>query len=130
MDRFASLYEISKRLLSEDESEKTAEILLRRVVEATNAERGFIVVRGGDSYVQKFDVDFDRKRVSKQQRRFSRSLVQQALQSREPIDSPNLRSDPRFVEAESVRELGDCSVLAAPLNHGGQTQGAVYLERR
>jgi transcriptional regulator with GAF, ATPase, and Fis domain len=129
MDLHGSLYEIAKLLLSEDDSQKTAEVLLRRVLGATGAERGFIVVREGDNYEQKFDVRFDRDRISAEERRFSRTLVRQAIQSQEPIYSPNLTADSRFSDMESVQWLEACSVLVAPLRYAGEVYGVVYLER-
>jgi transcriptional regulator with GAF, ATPase, and Fis domain len=130
MELYGALYEIAKMLLSEDDADKRAEILLSRVLEATEAERGFIVVREGDSYEQKFDIRFDRADVTAEERRFSRSLVRQAIEGQELIEATNLMEDPRFAPQASVQRLGPCSVLVAPLRHGGEVYGVVYLERR
>jgi transcriptional regulator with GAF, ATPase, and Fis domain len=129
MDVYAALFEIAKLLLSEDE-EKTAEILLRRVLEHTGAERGFIVVREDGKYTERSQVHFDRGARSKEERRCSRGLIRQAIESGEILYSPNLQQDPRFAALESVQSLGECAVLVAPLRHGGERYGAVYLDRR
>jgi Nif-specific regulatory protein/two-component system response regulator HydG len=130
MELNGALYDIAKLLLSEDDSDKTAELLLGRVLAATGAERGFIVVREGDSYEQKFDVRYNRDDVSTEERRFSRSLVRRAIESQELIDLPDVLADPRFAPEESVQRLGRCSVLAAPLRDRGEVYGVLYLERR
>jgi transcriptional regulator with GAF, ATPase, and Fis domain len=130
VDLYRSLFEMSKLLLSQEDGEKTAEVLLRRVLEATGAERGFIVVRQGETYEQKFDVRYDRAWASPEERRFSRSLVRQALETGAILDSPNLLEDPRFSGAESVQRLGPCAVLVVPLSHQGQVWGVVYLEKQ
>ncbi|WP_437996472.1 sigma 54-interacting transcriptional regulator [Sorangium sp. So ce185] len=129
MNNYAWLFEIAKGLLSESDA-NTPEVILRRVLAATGAERGFIVVREGDSYVQRFDVQFDRRSLSTEERRFSQSLVKQAIRTGEIIYSADLSHDQRFAELESIRLLGRTSVLVAPLRHAEGSEGAVYLERR
>ncbi|XYH94658.1 sigma-54 interaction domain-containing protein [Sorangium sp. So ce1128] len=129
MNNYAWLFEIAKGLLSESDA-NTPEVILRRVLEATGAERGFIVVREGESYEHRFDVQFDRHRISTEERRFSRSLVIQAIRTGEIIYSADLSHDSRFAELESIRLLGRTSVLVAPLRHAERVEGAVYLERR
>jgi transcriptional regulator with GAF, ATPase, and Fis domain len=130
MELQPALYDIAKLLLSENDSDRTAAILLGRVLEATGAERGFIVVRDGDSYEQRLDVRYDRNEITTEERRFSRSLVRRAIESQELLDSPDVLRDPRFEPQESVQRLGRCSVLVAPLRDGGQVYGVLYLERR
>ena len=80
MDLYRSLFDISRVLLAQADGGGTAEVLLRKVLESTEAERGFIVVREGASYEQKFDVRYDRVWSSPEERRFSRSLVREVLE--------------------------------------------------
>jgi transcriptional regulator with GAF, ATPase, and Fis domain len=129
VEPFESLYRISKLLLSEGE-EKTPEILLHRVLEATGAERGFIVLLENGKFVQKCQVRFDRAELSAEERRFSRTIVQEVLQTREILHSGNLEADGRFELVESVQQLGGASVVAAPLRHADEVYGAIYLEGR
>src|SRR5262245_54714986 len=121
------LLQIAKLLLSEDSSERTAEILLRRVLKATGAERGSIVVREGEDYAQKLELPAGREPRSKEARRFSRNLVRKAIETGEPIESANIVEDPRFAGLESVQVLGSRSVLAAPRRAAGAVYGVVYL---
>ena len=72
------LYEISKLLLAQEDAERAPEVLLRRIVELCGAETGFVVVREDGSYRQKFEVG-ERGRKSDQERRFSRTLVREAI---------------------------------------------------
>jgi transcriptional regulator with GAF, ATPase, and Fis domain len=130
VDLDATLVELARLLLSADDEDKTAEVLLGRVLELTGAERGFIVVRQDESYVQKLNIGFDRSRLSRAQRAFSRSIVRGAIESRQLVYSPDVLSDPRFAELESVQDLGCASVLAAPLHHADEVYGVIYLERR
>jgi hypothetical protein len=117
VDTYAALFEMARLLLAEDDADRTAELLFRRLLEITEATRGFIVVRSGDDYEEKFDVHFDRARISGAERRFSRTLVRQVIQSGQTIRSPDLVADPRFASMESAEAVGGCAVLVAPLPH-------------
>ncbi len=131
MENYEELYRISKILLSEQDDEQTAERLLRRVVDQTGAERAFIVVRDDQgSYEQKFGIGYDRDRVSAEERRFSRTLVREAIATKELIYLPNMAEDETLGGAASVMLMGECSILTAPLQHGGEVYGVVYLEVR
>ncbi|HVY49233.1 MAG TPA: sigma-54-dependent Fis family transcriptional regulator [Minicystis sp.] len=129
MDRYASLLEIAKLLLAADGETRAAQAILERVFALCDAERGFIVVRKGDGFDVALDIAFDRASVSKEERRFSRSLVRRALESRQAILSQSLADDPRFSEDESIARIGSRSVLVVPLSSGDETYGAVYLDR-
>src|SRR5262245_36337855 len=130
MDVTAGLLEIAEFMLVEKDEWRTADVVLRRVLEATGAERGFLVAGHGDAFEQRAQVRFDRNEISKQERNFSRSLVRRVIQSREMLYSPNLPEDARFAGLESVRALERCCVLVAPLSHADEVYGAVYLEHR
>jgi transcriptional regulator with GAF, ATPase, and Fis domain len=125
---YQDLYEVSKLLLAEDDAERTPEVLLRRIVERCGAETGFVVVREDGSYRQKFEVGEERGRRSDLERRFSRTLVREAIATGELLYLPNLIADPRFAAGESGLMIGRCCVLVAPLRHGGEVYGVVYLE--
>src|SRR6185369_16192203 len=84
-DANAQLLDIARVLLAEDD-EKLPETLLHRVLQATGAQRGFIAVRQGESFEQKFAVRFDRA-SSDADRRFSRGLVRQAIETRAIVRS-------------------------------------------
>ncbi|HEY0558101.1 MAG TPA: sigma 54-interacting transcriptional regulator [Thermoanaerobaculia bacterium] len=127
---YEDLYEISKLLLAEDDAERTPEVLLRRLVERCGAETGFVVVREDGSYQQKFEVGGERERRSDLERRFSRTLVREAIATGELLYLPNLIEDPRFGSGESGLMIGRCCVLVAPLRYAGEVYGVVYLENR
>lgn len=108
MQLYPSLLEIAKALLAEEGDETAPEILLRRVLEATGTDRGFIVVREGDSYEEKFDIRFDRSAMTSAARQFSRSLVRQAIETRQIIHSANAAADPRFIGSRSSSSRRPC----------------------
>lgn len=130
MSFYEELFQISKLLLAEEDDERAPEILLRRIVASCSAETGFVVVREGGSFQQKFDVGYDRAERSALERRYSRTLVREAIESGCLLYLPNLIDDPRFRSGESALAIGRCCALVAPLRHGGEVYGVIYLENR
>jgi len=130
MDLYEELFQISKLLLAEEDDERAPEVLLRRIVERCGAETGFVVVREEGSFQQKFDVGYDREQRSAAERRYSRTLVREAIETGTVLYLPNLIEDDRFGSGESALVIGRCCALVAPLRHGGEVYGVVYLENR
>jgi transcriptional regulator with GAF, ATPase, and Fis domain len=124
-----ALLDVAKLLLSEAEPDCVAELILGRLMTTTQADRGFIVVREGKSYEEKFHVHFDSGALSGEERRFSRSLVRKTIASGALLHSHNVLEDPRFAGTESLERAGPHAVLVVPLEHGGEISGVVYLER-
>jgi transcriptional regulator with GAF, ATPase, and Fis domain len=127
---YEELFQISKLLLAEEDDERTPEVLLRRIVERCGAETGFVVVREEGSFQQKFDVGYDREQLSASERRYSRTLVREAIETGKVLYLPNLIEDSRFGSGESALVIGRCCALVAPLRHDGEVYGVVYLENR
>ncbi|HEY4120401.1 MAG TPA: sigma 54-interacting transcriptional regulator, partial [Byssovorax sp.] len=129
MDFYPALLSIAKVLLREDGAH-TAEVLLRRVVELTEADRGFIVVRTGDAFEQRFDVRFGAEEdLGADVRQFSRSLVRLAIDKREQIDTVALPAAGGEL-GDSVAALAGRHVLVAPFSNADQVVGVVYLEKQ
>ncbi len=122
------LLEIARELLAEPALDAASRLLLRRLLELTGTERGFIVVREAEAYVDRFDVEFNRDSVSTAERRFSRALVRLAIESHELIYAPSVAEDARFAGIDSVLEMGRRAVLVAPLVDGDVVHGVVYLD--
>jgi transcriptional regulator with GAF, ATPase, and Fis domain len=122
------LLAIARELLSEPELDVAARLVLQRLIEVTGTARGFIITRGDEGYVDRFDVDFDRSQVSTAERRFSRALVRRAIEGRQLIYSPSVSEDERFAGVDSVAAMGQRVVLVAPLVAGDTVHGVVYLE--
>jgi Nif-specific regulatory protein/two-component system response regulator HydG len=130
MNLYEELFQISKLLLAEEDGERAPEVLLRRIVERCGAETGFVVVREEGSFQQKFDVGYDRGQRSAAERRYSRTLVREAIETGKIIYLPNLIEDDRFSSGESALFIGRCCALVAPLRHGDEVYGVIYLENR
>src|SRR5690348_6129429 len=96
MNLYKELFQISKLLLAEEDGERAPEVLLHRILELCGAETGFVVVREEGSFQQKFEVGYDRERRSAAERRYSRTLVREAIETGQLIYLPNLIEDDRF----------------------------------
>jgi len=128
VDVHSDVLNIAKLLLDEEDDERTIEVLFRRLLEVTGADRGFIVVGEEASYELKFQVRFDREGISRQEWKSSSALVREAVATRQIIHSPNLYLDRRFAGSVSARSSGAVSVLVAPFEHAGEVIAVVYLQ--
>ena len=61
---------------------------------------------------------------------FSRTVVQQTLGTGEAILCENAKDDPRFMEAESLKNLETLSLISVPLRFEGRAAGALYIESK
>jgi transcriptional regulator with GAF, ATPase, and Fis domain len=128
MDVYASLFALARRLFAEKDPAATAEILLSEVRALCGADRGFVVVREGDRYVQKLELDF--ADPSDDERAFSRTLVARALEEQALVAVDGASVASQFRGVESLVALGAGAVRAVPLVAGGKSIGAIYLDRR
>jgi transcriptional regulator with GAF, ATPase, and Fis domain len=129
MSHGARLLDIARRLLSETEPAAAARAVLDELLAITGATRGFVVARHGDEFVDLFNIQFDRARVSTGERRFSRAVVRRAIETRDLVYAPSAADDARFGKVESVVEIiGRRAVLAVPLCHADEVLGVVYLD--
>ena len=129
MAEYKALFHILKSLQIDENRDGLPQRLLDQVIEFTGAQKGFIVVQEHGSFHEKYQVRFDRNRLSALKRKFSRSLVREAIRSREIVFSHDLSEDRRFADATSVAEFGRSSILVAPLGFKNDVLAVVYLER-
>lgn len=119
--------ELAKLLLTQEDDVLTAEVLLRKMLDFTGADRGFVVARTGDQYEPRFAVRFDAAGDG-QEARFSRSLVRAALANNRIVHSMNPAEDPELTGLESLAAAAGRAVLVVPLSSGEERFGAIYLE--
>lgn len=106
------------------------ERLLDCLIEATGAERGFILFYLPESGEADCIAarNFQTRNLSLEEHSFSRSLLREVFERGAPLLVDDASSDPKFSTQLSVRRLDLKSVLAAPLRQAGRTLGALYLE--
>ena len=102
-----------------------------QVVRLVGAERGYVVlVRPDGSLDFRVTRDQDGNDVADAEDQISISVLQQVMQSGEPMVLRDAVADLRFSHARSVVSLNLRSIMCVPLICGGDTIGAIYVENR
>ena len=122
-----SILELARLLLRQEDDLAVAETLLRKILEVTGADRGFVVARDGQQFVSKFEVSID-SGADDDIARFSRGLVRGALERNEAIYSTNPAEDPLLSQTASVIASAGRAVFVVPLSSGEERFGALYVE--
>jgi Nif-specific regulatory protein len=106
--------------------------LLDAVIEATEAERGFVALYSPESTEVEIAAarDYASRNLSLAEYRFSRGLLGGVLTRGEPVVVDDAVADPAYSQHGSVRELNLRSVLAGPIEGSGRVSGAIYVENR
>ncbi len=104
-------------------AEPGPERILDALVQASDAERGFLVLREGAGFAIAGALNMDHEEVLRAREKVSRTLVERALAAGKPI----LASDAEIAAVESLRDRKVRSVLVLPLP---SCDGAVYLDHR
>ncbi|MCP5005506.1 MAG: GAF domain-containing protein [Planctomycetes bacterium] len=101
------------------------------VIKLMGAERGYIVVNGSNGSISfKVKRDKNGNELQGHEDQVSRSIINEVLNSSQPLILKDAMKDPRFKQAESVIILKLRSIICVPLVSRGETIGAIYIENR
>ncbi|HEX7508386.1 MAG TPA: GAF domain-containing protein, partial [Polyangia bacterium] len=129
--RLRRLLRINKRLNSDLRLSRVLETIIDTVIELTDAERGFLLLKDSDGeLVVKVARNIDQTSLEGPGTSLSRSIAKQAADSGEPVITVDAAGDSRFSELLSVSDLHLRSVLAVPLAVKGQVVGTIYVDHR
>jgi len=130
-EQMDSLVEVSRNLMNRKEAKGVLEDLLDLSMAALNAQRGFLVIKmeDDDQLTLRSARNIDLQPVD-MQKDLSFSIVQQVMDSCEPILSKNAKTDPRFNSQESIVLHGIQSVACVPLVKEERSIGALYMDSR
>ena len=129
--RLRRLLRINKRLNSDLRLSRVLETIIDTVIELTDAERGFLLLKDGDGeLVVKVARNMDQTTLDGTGTSLSRSIAKQAADSGQPMVAVDAAGDSRFSELLSVSDLHLRSVLAVPLTVKGQVVGTIYVDHR
>jgi transcriptional regulator with GAF, ATPase, and Fis domain/tetratricopeptide (TPR) repeat protein len=130
-NRLRRLLRINKRLNSELRLGRVLETIIDTVIELTDAERGFLLLRdaGGELQV-KVARNIEQGSLDAPDMALSRSIARQAAERGEPVITVDAAGDDRFRQALSVTDLHLRSVLAVPLAVKGNVVGTIYVDHR
>lgn len=130
-ERLSLLYNLSQTFNSSLDLEEVLNMVMDEVISATNAERGFVVL-----HTDNHDLDFraargiDQNTLADPEFQISRGVVQDVIQSGEPVLTSDAQSDERFSGRQSVINLRLRSILCAPLKVKENILGAIYVDNR
>ena len=130
-ERLLRLQRVAKALNSELHLDRLLAIILDHVIDLAGAERGFLVLgKPGQPAEVRLARNFEREDVANPDEAFSRGIVEQVLQTGQPVLAANAVEDRRFQEFLSINAIRVRSVLCLPLPLKGQVLGAVYVDNR
>ena len=116
------------RVAGKFDLDKLMSFVLDQALKLVGAERGLLVMQpvGEKTFkvvASKHLDDLDASDID-----FSKSLLSQVIESREPVVTTNAQNDPRFSAKQSILTLAIRSVLAVPLITPTGVIGALYLD--
>ncbi len=124
-----TLYEIAQVLNSTLEFDEVLLLVMDRVIEVVDAERGFIVLVDPKTGKLEFTIARDKQALPIGEGAFeytiSRSTVSQVVSSRKPMLSGNIGDATSSMRTYDIR-----SIMCAPLIVRGNCIGAVYVDSR
>ncbi len=128
--RLVRLQRINRAINSELDLRRLLSVIMDCAIELTNAERGFLLLKDGESL--KFEVarNITREEVANPENAVSQSIAERVMLTGEPLLAVNAQEDERLGAARSVETLGLRSVLCVPLRVRERTLGAIYLDNR
>lgn len=126
-ERAMRLLKMYRRLAREDDLERLLGQVCDAMMELTDAERGVVVVRAGDTRLE-LAREFAEQEAGGPN--FSRSIIDKVLTTNAPLLSVDASEDDRFGESKSISHLNLRSVVAVPLRFRGEVLGAAYVDHR
>ena len=130
-ERFNLLYRISQIFNSTLDMEEFLDRVIDEVIEATGAEHGFIVSRNETGALEfKVARGIAQENLLEDPSQVSHSVIEQVLDTWEPVLTHEATSDSRFSGQTSVVDLRLKSILCVPLQCKGELQGVIYVENR
>jgi transcriptional regulator with GAF, ATPase, and Fis domain len=121
------LSEFNRRLMQIRSVPEQLEALLDAVIEATHADKGFVILlRDGELQVT-VARNLEQKTLPAGVRQLSDSILQRVMETQKPLIVSDALHDTMFKSADSVMNLKLSSVMCAPLMGQGQMLGLIYV---
>ncbi len=128
--RLERLLALNKRIVAEEDVVRLLELALQSVMEFTQSDRGFVMLREPDGAVRvRAARGIDRSMLKSEGFRPSRSVTDRVLIGGEAVISANAELDERFQASESIHEMSVKSVLGMPIRGRDSIVGAIFLYR-
>ncbi len=128
---FEALYNISRLLGSSLDLQVVLDQIMDAIVQLTGAERGFLMLRDDDGGLAvKVARNFDQQTLDSENFKFSKTIVNNVLDTGEPVVTTNAAEDPRFSGQASIVAQALRSIMATPLRARGNIIGVAYVDNK
>lgn len=129
--RFEALYNVSQTLGSSLDLQTVLDQVMDAVIQISGAERGFLMLRDDDGGLTvKAARNLDQQSLGSDDFKYSRTIVNQVLDSGESLVTTNAAEDPRFSGQASIVTQALRSIMATPLRARGNVIGVAYVDSR
>ncbi|MCI0394020.1 MAG: GAF domain-containing sensor histidine kinase [Chloroflexi bacterium] len=130
--RLAALYDVSAQLGATLDLAELLNLVMDSIIQLTGAERGFLMLM--DEVTGELETmaarNVDQETIAGRSMEISRTVVQRAVSTGQPILTDNAQEDARFAGHQSVVGYQLRSIMCAPLRARGRIIGAVYVDNR
>jgi serine/threonine-protein kinase PknK len=127
--RLTKLLGLYRRLNSAATTQQVLEATMDAAIELTNAERGFLILRGENLRVRAAR-NMDKETLGNAASKFSRGIAARVISRGEALLTVDAGDDPRLSTSRSVHAMRLKSILCVPVRAGGEVLGAIYLDNR
>jgi putative methionine-R-sulfoxide reductase with GAF domain len=125
----AALHDLNRVLNSSLDLADTLDLVMETLIRLTGAERGCLMLQSeGDELVIEAARNFDQESVEASDLEVSHTVVEQAIETGEPVLTTNALLDPRFSGEASIIGYHLRSIVCVPLKARGRVIGALYMD--
>lgn len=132
LEQQSELVRTTALITSSLELDEVLDEVMDTVIHLTGAERAYLMLR--DRKTDELGIrtarNWDRESLSDTDTVFSSTIVNAAIEQREPIVATNAADDTRFQDMKSVVQHGLRSVLCIPLSLRERIVGVLYADNR
>ena len=135
LQQLRALADMSTRITNSLDVDTVLQETMELVIVLTQAERGYIILRNEDSGELEFRISSEggligRSMDSGGAPQISMTVVNQVIETGEPLLADNAYQDERLSSTDSIINFVLRSVLCVPLKYKNQTTGVVYVDNR
>ncbi len=129
--RVFALADISRVVNSSLEVDEVLRIVMDTIIRLTGAERAFLMLKDEQGRLRtEIARNWDRQSVGKDDLAVSHTVINQVVNTGNPVLTTNAQQDPRFKGQESVIFHNLRSILCVPLQVKGEITGVIYADNR
>jgi signal transduction protein with GAF and PtsI domain len=125
------LLEVGRDFNSSLDFQQVLDNVMDKVIEVFRAERGCLFLKDESGEIELVCArGMDRNTIDHDEFATSRSVLDQVMETGEPLLSSNALMDPRFNAFQSVSLHALRSIMAVPVSFRGETRGLIYVDNR